>query len=257
MRSKTIWLAANCLIVAALLLAQCAPAVSEEEEEEVVTEEVIEEEVQLKPAEFKIESLAVSPTEVTTGRSCTATVEVTNISEVAGEYEVILKVNDEIAETKVVNVDAGVTETISFTLYELKSGTYTIGVEGLTETLVVEAPFKVEEGTIRAYARDLNLDWGTVIRTYGPARNDDLHENSIGNNFNVLIPENGMFMVDIQPTRGVWKLRKMDKVVELAEANDMKIRGHPLVWGYDYREGINIGEDWTPFWGAGHNIVDC
>ncbi|PKB81390.1 MAG: hypothetical protein BZY88_06820 [SAR202 cluster bacterium Io17-Chloro-G9] len=37
---------------------------------------------------------------------------------------------------------------------------------------------------------------------------------------------------------------------QFAEANDMKIRFHPLVMGTDYREGKTIGEDWhpTPVW---------
>ncbi len=61
--------------------------------------------------------------------------------------------------------------------------------------------------------------------------NDALYEDSIGKQFNVLIPENGMYMRDLQNTRGVWNFRRMDRVVALAEANDMKVRGHPLVWG--------------------------
>ena len=106
--------------------------------------------------------------------------------------------------------------------------------------------FKVEEGTIRAYARDLDIDWGTVIRTYGPALNDDLYENSMGKQFNVLVPENGMYMVDMQRIRGVWNFARMDRVVELAEANDMKVRGHTLIWGDNPG---NTG-DWhpTPDW---------
>ena len=62
----------------------------------------------------------------------------------------------------------------------------------------------------------------------------------------MLIPENGMYMVDIQSTRGVWNFHRMDKVVELAETNDMKVRGHTLIWGDSLR---SIG-DWhpTPDW---------
>ena len=60
----------------------------------------------LKPAEFKVESLIVSPAEVITGRSSTVTVDVTNIGEIKGDYEVTLRVNDEVTETKKVTLAA-------------------------------------------------------------------------------------------------------------------------------------------------------
>ena len=72
--------------------------------------------------------------------------------------------------------------------------------------------------------------------------NDALYEDSIGEQFNVLIPENGMYMSDMQRTRGIWNFRRMDSVVALAEANGMKVRGHPLVWG----DSLENTGDWHP-----------
>ncbi|MFC2006250.1 CARDB domain-containing protein [Chloroflexota bacterium] len=94
----------------------------------------------LKPAEFEVKSLVVSPPEVTKGGSCTVTVEVVNIGDVAGEYEVALKVNDEIVDTEMVTLAAGATETVSFALSESKSGTYTVNIADLSGTLVVKTP---------------------------------------------------------------------------------------------------------------------
>jgi hypothetical protein len=92
----------------------------------------------LKPAEFKTETLVVSPTEVLAGWSATVTVDVTNIGEVKDDYEVTLKVDDKAVETKKVTVAAGATETVSFTLLEDKEGTYNLSVNGLSGTLTVK-----------------------------------------------------------------------------------------------------------------------
>ncbi|MFC2041800.1 CARDB domain-containing protein [Chloroflexota bacterium] len=107
--------------------------------EDVAQVEETEEEAQPKPAEFNTEALVISPTEVTKGRSSTVTVDVTNIGEIEGDYQVTLRVNDEIAETKKVTLAAGATETVSFTLLEEEPGTYVVNVDGLSGTLVVKA----------------------------------------------------------------------------------------------------------------------
>ncbi len=95
----------------------------------------------LKPAEFRVESLVVSPSEVVKGKSNTVTVEVTNIGEVEGDYQVTLRVNDEVTETKKVTIAAGGTETVSFTLLEEQQGTYAVDVDGLSDTFTVKAPW--------------------------------------------------------------------------------------------------------------------
>lgn len=92
----------------------------------------------LKPAEFKTEALVVSPTEVLAGWSATVTVDATNIGEVQGDCEVILKVNNKAVETKKVTVAAGATETVSFTLLEDEGGSYNLSVNGLSATLTVK-----------------------------------------------------------------------------------------------------------------------
>ena len=50
--------------------------------------------------------------------------------------------------------------------------------------------------------------------------------------FNIIMPENAMEMDDIQPTRGNFTWRKTEEVLAFAEKNNMRTRGHVLVW-YD------------------------
>ena len=57
-------------------------------------------------------------------------------------------------------------------------------------------------------------------------------------------------MANIRPTEGGWDFSYADDVVAYAEANEMKIRFHPLLMAADSREGQAFGEDWdaTPVW---------
>lgn len=138
-------------MVTSLVLASCGlPAVEEEEagtplkevivDAELVTEEdVIEEEIQPGLAEFKVKSLTVSPAEVTVGKSYRVIVDVANIGEIAGEYEVILRVNDDIEETQQITLAAGATGTVNFILLEEQRGTYRVNVDGQSGTLIVKA----------------------------------------------------------------------------------------------------------------------
>jgi len=113
----------------------------------------------------------------------------------------------------------------------------------------------VEEGTIRAYARDLDIDWGTISEfwiqsaTYGSAWLDAEYREVISQQFNLLVTNNTN-MVNIAPSEGRRGFSYADRVVEFAESNDMKIRFHPLIMAADSREGKTFGEDWdaTPAW---------
>ena len=48
--------------------------------------------------------------------------------------------------------------------------------------------------------------------------------------FNVLTPENEMKPISVQPERGRFEFDAGDKLVAFAEANDMEVIGHTLVW---------------------------
>lgn len=48
--------------------------------------------------------------------------------------------------------------------------------------------------------------------------------------FNVLTPENDMKHERLQPSRGVFDFTRADAMVEFAEQQGMKVRGHTLVW---------------------------
>ncbi len=49
-------------------------------------------------------------------------------------------------------------------------------------------------------------------------------------NFNTLVPENNMKMVNIRPTKKLWNFSDMDSIVDFAVKNKMNVRGHTFVW---------------------------
>ena len=52
----------------------------------------------------------------------------------------------------------------------------------------------------------------------------------VQDNFNILVPENIMKLQYLRPTETFWNWSDPDKLVQFAEANNMKLRGHTFVW---------------------------
>jgi endo-1,4-beta-xylanase len=62
--------------------------------------------------------------------------------------------------------------------------------------------------------------------------------------FSVLTPENDMKHRRLQPSRGVFAFARADSIVAFAEANDIRVRGHTLVWHNGNATWITAGT-WT------------
>jgi len=87
------------------------------------------------PARFEVSSLSVSPGSVKVGQSSTISVTVKNTGGESGTYEVTLKVNNQVVETKRGTLDSGQSTTVSFAYTPTSEGTYNIDVNGLTGSL--------------------------------------------------------------------------------------------------------------------------
>ena len=101
-----------------------------------------EPEVPLAPADFTIDSLLISPFEVDIGKSVIIGVLVNNTGDLSGNYEVTLKIDNMVIATKEVTLAGGTSQQVTFTTYADTAGTYSVDVNGLTET------FTVEEGVV-------------------------------------------------------------------------------------------------------------
>ncbi|MFA5316925.1 MAG: CARDB domain-containing protein [Dehalococcoidales bacterium] len=90
------------------------------------------------PAAFTTSALSVSSSDVKPGDNVTISATVTNTGETQGSYEVRLKINDEVIETKEALLAGGASENITFTTARDESGSYVIDIGGLTSLLVVK-----------------------------------------------------------------------------------------------------------------------
>ena len=89
-------------------------------------------------ATFSIDTLSISPTEVTIGEVVTISVLVANTGDLAGNYELTLKIDDVDEATEEVTLDAGASQEITFTTFKDVAGSYLTDVNGFSGTFVVK-----------------------------------------------------------------------------------------------------------------------
>lgn len=92
----------------------------------------------------------------------------------------------------------------------------------------VDCRMPTADCSLREAAAQANVRIGAAVSDffdgdpeYGPA---------LARDFDSLTAENDMKWAAIQPTRGNYDFAKADKLVDFAEANDMTVRGHTLLW---------------------------
>lgn len=106
---------------------------------------------------FEIVSLNITPAEVIAGKAVTATARIANISTTKGTYTAILTINDVEAEKKEVTISPESIETVTFTITKNDSGTYTVKLGELSQTLVVkklvakDVELKYDDGSHREH----------------------------------------------------------------------------------------------------------
>ena len=63
-----------------------------------------------------------------------------------------------------------------------------------------------------------------------PFRNEAAYTQTLGREFNMLVAENAMKFDAMHPAQNTYNFTDADALVAYAEANDMVVRGHTLVW---------------------------
>lgn len=84
-------------------------------------------------------------------------------------------------------------------------------------------------------------EFGTSIMPMGMG--DAAYTRILAHHFSLIVPDYGMYMSDLQPTRGQWNFESIDRIVNYAKANSLKVRGHVLVYDYPMR---GHDEKWAP-----------
>jgi len=101
--------------------------------------------------------------------------------------------------------------------------------------------------TLRYYAEKNNKLIGAAFCTY---KGYDSDRNEGGRQFSLLEPENEMKMDALQPNRGGFTYGSADALVSFAQRNNMKVRGHCLVWhmqqpGWVSSDGKKNDKNWS------------
>lgn len=77
-------------------------------------------------------------------------------------------------------------------------------------------------------AKKAGINFGTAIQPGDIL--DETKAKILKENFNTLVPENNMKMINIRPTKTLWNWSDMDKIVDFAQENKMRVRGHTFIW---------------------------
>jgi hypothetical protein len=92
-------------------------------------------------ASFKANSLVVNPTTVKHGATVNISIQITNTGDVTGINTVVLKINNQTADTKDVMLAGGESKIVTFTTSRNSSGNYQVEVAGLNGNFIVSKNF--------------------------------------------------------------------------------------------------------------------
>jgi endo-1,4-beta-xylanase len=87
----------------------------------------------------------------------------------------------------------------------------------------------VDDSTLRGAAARHGLSIGVAVGT-GLQRTDARFAQVLAREFNILTAENTMKPAAIQPAQGTFSWNEPDQLVTFAEAQDIEVRGHTLLW---------------------------
>ena len=97
--------------------------------------------------------------------------------------------------------------------------------------------------SLRDLAEANGIKIGSAV-ALSPLFNDSTYSDTIAEEFNILTPENMLKFSFVQPEQGVYDFTYPDAIVDFAEANNMEVRGHCLVWHNQLPTWLTEG-DWT------------
>ena len=105
------------------------------------------------------------------------------------------------------------------------------------------SPKQTEKVNSESGLRDYYKDYYLIGVAIPPKLlEDSVSSNLIKSQFNCLTPENEMKWQRIHPTLEEYNFDPADKIVAFAEANNMKVIGHTLVWHSQLGKGVFVPE---------------
>ncbi len=98
--------------------------------------------------------------------------------------------------------------------------------------------------SLRSLAESRSIDIGAAVSAE-PLGNELQYRETLAREFSMLTTENALKFGPVHPEPDRYDFADADSIVEFAEANGMKVRGHTLVWHNQLPSWLTEG-DWTP-----------
>ena len=95
--------------------------------------------------------------------------------------------------------------------------------------LALSLSIVVEAQPLRDAADARGLHIGAAVNM-SPFRNESIYTQTLGREFNMLVAENAFKFDALHPAQNTYNFTDADALVAFAEANNMAVRGHTLVW---------------------------
>jgi endo-1,4-beta-xylanase len=82
---------------------------------------------------------------------------------------------------------------------------------------------------LRGLAKKRGIDVGAAV-ALEPLLNDETYREVLAREYSLITAENVMKFDSLEPERGVYDFSRADPLVDFAAKNNMRVRGHTLVW---------------------------
>jgi endo-1,4-beta-xylanase len=83
--------------------------------------------------------------------------------------------------------------------------------------------------TLRSLAQTHHILLGTAVNVYA-LQHDTVYDNTLAHEFDAVTPENVMKFDATEPQKNTYTFTQADALVAFAQAHNMQVRGHNLVW---------------------------
>src|SRR5689334_18066433 len=98
-----------------------------------------------------------------------------------------------------------------------------------TLALMNSTASRAQSKSLRTVADERGFMIGTAVST-GALKNDLLYRETLKREFNTIVAENAFKWESVHPSRTAFNFNDTDALVDFAASNNMRMRGHTLVW---------------------------
>jgi endo-1,4-beta-xylanase len=120
------------------------------------------------------------------------------------------------------------------------SSTQTLSIKPTSTTQPAHTPPHMADSTLRSLAQARHFYIGTTVDVKALS-DEPAYSATLAREFNMVTPEVSMKFSETEPQPGVYTFAKADSIVAFAQAHQIQVRGHNLVWYTDLPAWLTNG----------------